>query len=168
MDAGFEHQDRATNDSPPAYEKKPYTPPRLTVYGDVHQLTSGAPKSTGTPDGSGFSGPPITSDRNLKEHVSSVDVQAVLRSLASLTLRTWSDQGTDRSGRHISPKAQDFAAAFGVGKDGQQIHRVDAAGVSFAAIQGLYQVVQLQTDELRALQAEIEAMNAGGLIPESP
>lgn len=54
------------------------------------------------------------------------------------------------------PRADTFAAAFGVGGDPNQIHSVDACGVTLAAVKGLHQLVLEQARELRAIESEIE------------
>ncbi len=41
--------------------------------------------------------------------------------------------------RHLGPVAQDFRAAFGLGRNDTTITTVDADGVALAAIQGLNQ-----------------------------
>ena len=63
---------------------------------------------------------------------------------------------TDRRAPHIGPVPQDFRAAFGVGADDDRIHPVDGVGVSLAAIQGLYQLVQEQAREIDDLRARVE------------
>jgi len=50
--------------------------------------------------------------------------------------------------------AQDFYAAFGLGIDDKHIVTVDADGVAFAAIQGLYELIeelQVENEHMRAV-----------------
>jgi hypothetical protein len=56
----------------------------------------------------------------------------------------------------MGPVAQDFHAVFGLGADEVTITPIDEAGVSFAAIQGLYQVMQEKDVAIQAQQREIE------------
>jgi len=95
------------------------------------------------------------SDRNLKEHFAPVDHQAVLEKVAQLPITTWNYRAQDASVRHMGPVAQDFYAAFGLGEDNTHISTVDAAGVSLAAIQALYERNQALEAENAALQAQL-------------
>jgi hypothetical protein len=58
----------------------------------------------------------------------------------------------------MGPMAQDFHAAFGLGNNDKTIGTLDAAGVAFAAIQGLHEVVQEKDAEISSLRARIEAL----------
>jgi hypothetical protein len=78
-----------------------------------------------------------TSDRNAKQNFAPVDNDAVLAAVASLPLASWSYRSDPHATRHIGPTAQDFRAAFDVGRDDKSIATVDADGVALAAIQGL-------------------------------
>jgi hypothetical protein len=100
------------------------------------------------------------SDRNLKVNFASVDGREVLARVASIPIATWNYKAQDPSVRHIGPMAQDFAAAFGVGEDDRHINMVDANGVTMAAIQGLYQLVQEQHEKIAALQEQNAALEA--------
>jgi hypothetical protein len=134
--------------------KKPYTPPQLTVYGNVEQITQGG--RIGVADGV-LSGS-IISDRNLKEHFAAVDGRDILAHMAAVPVQTWNYKNQDSSIRHIGPMAQDFAVAFGVGESDKQISVVDANGVAFAAIQALYEMIQEKDSQIDALRAELDAL----------
>ena len=82
------------------------------------------------------------SDRNSKANFAPIDGRAVVEKLAQIPISTWNYKTQDAAIRHIGPMAQDFAAAFTVGEDNTHISTIDADGVSLAAIQGLYQIVQ--------------------------
>ena len=135
--------------------KKPYTPPQLTVYGNVKQITQGG--RIGVRDGV-LSGGSIISDRNLKEHFAAVDGRDILARMAAVPVRTWNYKNQDSSIRHIGPMAQDFAVAFGVGESDKRISVVDANGVAFAAIQALYEMIQEKDSQIDALRAELDAL----------
>ena len=104
------------------------------------------------------------SDRNAKEEVRAVNPQEVLEKVAALPVNTWKYKAQDASIRHIGPMAQDFKAAFGVGETETGITTVDADGVALAAIQGLNQKVEVQSQEsevrIQALEAENAALKA--------
>jgi len=95
------------------------------------------------------------SDRNLKEEVAEVDVHSILKGIADLSISTWKYKDQDKTIRHIGPMAQDFAATFKVGQSDRTINVVDAHGVTLAAIQALYQVIQQQTSQINELQTQL-------------
>jgi len=73
-------------------------------------------------------------DRHTKENIQPVDPRAVLDKVAGMPVSEWSYKN-DASSRHVSPMAQDFRAAFGLGHDDKGIAIIDADGVALAAIQ---------------------------------
>ncbi len=94
-----------------------------------------------------------SSDRNVKEHFSTVDPAEVLDKVTSLPISAWNYKADVGNTRHIGPMAQDFYAAFGVGQDDRHISMVDADGVALAAIQGLNRKLEEQKKE-RASEIE--------------
>ena len=60
--------------------------------------------------------------------------------------------------RHVSPKAQDFHAAFGLGETATNVNPVDAFGVALTAVQGLHQLAQEQEARLATLEARLAAL----------
>ncbi len=108
-------------------------------------------------DGSSWS---CSSDRNLKENLSLVDGDEVLRSLSKLPIYTWNGKGQDPTRPHMGPMAQDFYAAFGLGGDDTQIATIDLDGVALAAIRELHrrnQAIAQENAELRSLIDTLEA-----------
>lgn len=101
------------------------------------------------------------SDRNVKANFETVDTRALVEKLAQIPISTWNYKTQDSSIRHIGPMAQDFAAAFGVGEDDKHITTVDADGVSLAAIQGLYQMVQEKDRRISQLESEVAQLKSG-------
>jgi len=101
--------------------------------------------------------PLAPSDRNLKQDIVPVDAQLVLERVAALPLSTWSYKTTEEI-RHMSPMAQDFYAAFGLGEDDEHIHTLDASGVALAAIQGLHARNQALEEENVELRARLDRM----------
>jgi hypothetical protein len=120
--------------------------------------------STGVADATAWN---TSSDRNLKENFEAVDTLEVLEKLAGIPMDTWNFKTQDDTVRHMGPMAQDFYAAFGLGKGETTIATVDADGVALAAIQGLYDMLQEQRaliEEQRSLierqQSAIDDLNA--------
>lgn len=95
------------------------------------------------------------SDRNAKTLVVPVDGRHVLAALSSLPVSLWRYKGQDVW--HMGPMAQDFYAAFGLGRDERYIGTLDADGVALAAIQGLSQILEEKDLKMAALQAETAA-----------
>ena len=54
----------------------------------------------------------------------------------------------------MGPMAQDFKAAFGLGDTDRGYYSVDAHGVSFAAIQALYELSAQQSLRIEGLERE--------------
>jgi hypothetical protein len=98
------------------------------------------------------------SDLNTKANVAAVGGEEVLARLARVPVSTWNYAAEDPSIRHMGPMAQDFYAAFGLGSDDRSISTVDADGVAFAAIQGLYVENQAQVERIQALEAQNAAL----------
>ncbi len=97
-------------------------------------------------------------DRNAKQQFEPVDTLDVLEKVASLPLSTWSYKSTP-SVRHLGPMAQDFSAAFNLGKDDKHITTVDEGGVALAAIQGLNQKLEAKNQELESRSRRLESDN---------
>jgi len=76
------------------------------------------------------------SDAHLKEQVCDIDQNSILDKVNSIEILEWQYKGSNE--RHIGPMAQEFYAAFGLGKGETTIATIDADGVALAAIQALY------------------------------
>ena len=100
------------------------------------------------------------SDANAKENWASVDGRDVLARLADVPITTWNYSADDDEVRHMGPMAQDFYAAFGLGRDERHIAPLDTNGVALAAAQELYRLVQAQDAQIARLEqqsADLEA-----------
>jgi hypothetical protein len=97
------------------------------------------------------------SSRQLKEDFAAIDERQILERLGSLPLATWRYK-LDPASLHLGPTAEDFAAAFGLGKDNVTIGVADASGVALAAVKGLHQVVGEKERQIERLLAEKEEM----------
>jgi hypothetical protein len=69
--------------------------------------------------------------------------------------------------RHLGPMAQDFAAAFGLGRSNRQIDMVDANGVAVLAIQVLNRRVTALQKEVDRLTALVDPNVGGATSPVS-
>ncbi len=99
---------------------------------------------------------PVPSDREVKESFETTDATTILQKLSEIPINKWNYKWDDESIRHIGPMAQDFAKAFEVGDSDKHIYPVDANGVAFAAIQGLYQMLKAKEVETKNLQKLLE------------
>ena len=97
------------------------------------------------------------SDRNLKQDVVPVDDRAILERIAQMPVSSWS-YTFDPTVRHIGPMAQDFHAAFGLGKTDKAYDPIDAHGVTFSALRALYAEMQAQQARIERLEEENAAM----------
>ena len=109
--------------------------------------------------------PKCVSDRNVKRDVEPVDQDAILESVARMPVSTWSYKSEDPSVRHMGPMAQDFQAAFGLGDTDRAYDPIDAHGVAFAAIQGLYEQMREQGARIERLERENEALRERQCVP---
>ena len=78
------------------------------------------------------------SDVNLKDEFQTVDPVDVLNKIVDMPITTW-EYKHDKGNRHMGVMAQDFYAAFGLGRSDKLITTIDPDGVTMAAIQGLNQ-----------------------------
>ena len=102
--------------------------------------------------------PLCVSDRNAKRDVTPVDERAVLEAVGRMPMSTWSYKTDERSVRHLGPMSQDFHDAFGLGATDLAYDPIDAHGVAFASIKGLYAVVHEQNARIDRLEQENRAL----------
>ena len=101
------------------------------------------------------------SDRNVKENITSVNRAEVLDKIMQLPITQWNYINEDDRVKHIGPMAQDFYAAFGLGRDEKSISTIDPAGVALVAIQELnkkQQELQQKTEEINQLKSMLESL----------
>jgi hypothetical protein len=99
-----------------------------------------------------------TSDRNAKDHFRPVNYAQVLEGVARMPVTTWTMKGSTI--RQMGPTAQDFYAAFHLGTSDKSINNTDAKGVAFAAIKGLYGVVQKKDAKIASLSSRLDSLEA--------
>jgi len=100
------------------------------------------------------------SNRHAKKDFEPVDPHATLEKVSSLPLSEWTYKDDEQGARHFGPMAQDFADAFGLGKDREHIAVMDMAGVALASIQGLKAQLDDKAAELARKDAKIQALES--------
>ncbi len=100
-----------------------------------------------------------SSDVNLKEEFQTVDPVDVLNKVAELPITTW-EYKHDKGVRHMGVMAQDFYAAFGLGRSDKLITSIDPDGVAMAAIQGLNKKVEEKDAEIASLKERLAALES--------
>ncbi len=95
-------------------------------------------------------------DKNLKENFAAIDNREILERIINLPITRW-DYKTEAGTLHVGPMAQDFYAAFHLGKDDKHINTIDEGGVALAAVQGLNSKVE---EAAREKDGEISALKA--------
>lgn len=100
-----------------------------------------------------------SSDKNLKTAFADVDDAEVLDRVEKMPVQTWQFKFDDPELRHMGPTAQDFHAAFGLGKDEHTIAPVDGIGVSLAAIKALKQEVDEKDERLKRQEELLEKLS---------
>lgn len=102
------------------------------------------------------------SDKSLKSNFKHVDGGELLRALASLPISRWNYSNDDSQADHIGPTAQDFYAAFGLGRDEKTISTVDPSGIALAAIKELHNTQQQllsKSDRVERLESQVESLS---------
>jgi hypothetical protein len=94
--------------------------------------------------------PGTGSDRNIKTDFTKVNSQDILARLVALPISGWRYTNEVTGIRHVGPMAQDFRSAFGLGHGDKLIEFVDAQGVAMAAIQGLNEKVETESQRSEA------------------
>jgi hypothetical protein len=100
-----------------------------------------------------------SSSRELKTDFSLLDGEEVLTRLSEVPVMSWRYKTEGETALHFGPVAEDFHAAFQLG-DGRTITTIDADGVAFAAIQGLYTTVQQKDAQIEQLEERIARLEA--------
>lgn len=83
----------------------------------------------------------------------------ILERVAELPISFWSYE-FEPGVRHLGPMAQDFAAAFGLGRTNRLIEGVDECGVALTAVQASYRRVQKLEARVQQLEAEVVRLQA--------
>jgi hypothetical protein len=107
--------------------------------------------------GAGWS---CSSDRNLKEHFTAVDLDAVLDRLNAMPVFYYEMKHSKSPIRYLGPTAQDFKDAFGLGDSETMIATGSEAGVTIAATQALYRKLKDDEAKIAALQRQLAKQDA--------
>jgi hypothetical protein len=95
------------------------------------------------------------SSRDAKTDFESADGNSVLARVAALPISTWRYKDAASDDRHLGPVAQDFHAAFGLGRSAESVAPTDLAGVALAAIQALNAQVAERDARIEALEQRL-------------
>lgn len=96
-----------------------------------------------------------TSSVQSKTAFETLDGRSVLDRVIGLAVQEWSYVDDPIGARHVGPTAEDFFAAFALGKDDKHIAPRDLAGVALVALQELNSRLEAKDEtiaELRVLQ----------------
>ncbi len=93
------------------------------------------------------------------------------RLLASVPIETWNVRAQSPTMRHVGPVAQDFngrfAYLFGEVESPVYINNMDAVGISLAASQGLYQLMQEKNEQIAELAVRLSQVEGSQRIQSS-
>ena len=99
------------------------------------------------------------SDRNAKEHFTTVSPAEMLEKVALLPISQWNYKTDPADHKHVGPMAQDFHTMFGLnGAEDKRISLTDEGGVALAAIQGLNQKLDEKDVEIQTLRQQNDAL----------
>jgi hypothetical protein len=101
-----------------------------------------------------------TSSRAAKRGFEAVNGLSVLEKVAALPISEWSYKAESPSVRHLGPMAEDFHAAFGLGRSDKGLTSVDTSGVALAAIQGLHQKLVAKDARIAELEARLQGLES--------
>lgn len=102
-----------------------------------------------------------SSSRAVKKAIRPVDHQVVLDKLEQLEIAEWTYRKDSEGHRHLSPMAENFYAAFGLGPNDKYISSSDLAGVALAAAKALRQrtaILEAENERLRARLDELDSV----------
>ena len=95
------------------------------------------------------------SSRATKENYTAVDHVEVLKKVVAMTIEQWNYKSDEHKALYMGPYAEEFAE-FGLGSDDTTISTIDADGVLFAAIKGMY---MLHGENMAALELSIAQLD---------
>jgi uncharacterized coiled-coil protein SlyX len=95
------------------------------------------------------------SDVFAKENFRIVSGAEILNQLSEIPISVWNYKDDNSKTSHMGPMAQDFYAAFGLGKDDTHIAALDVNGVALASIQELSKTLNEKDTEIQALHEEL-------------
>ena len=93
------------------------------------------------------------SDVNAKRDFEPLDAQVILAKIVDLEVMEWSYIDAPKQ-RHVGPMAQDFHAAFGLGRDNKHIATLDTSGVALLGIKALVEENHRMAEESHRMAQE--------------
>lgn len=96
------------------------------------------------------------SSRFIKEDFSDINGDDVLAKLDQLPIQEWQYKRDQNEARHVGPFAEDFHAAFQLGKDDKHIAPTDMAGLALASVKALNE----KSRQLSERNEKLEEANA--------
>jgi len=101
-----------------------------------------------------------SSDVNLKENISPVQSNKILKKIETLSISTWNYKNNKNKDIHIGAMAQDFYKAFQYGKDNLHIAPKDAAFVAMVGVQELVQKIKERDAQIAKLNKRVEELES--------
>lgn len=98
------------------------------------------------------------SDVFAKENFKMVNGAEILEQLSEIPISIWNYKDDESKTAHMGPMAQDFYAAFGLGKDDTHIAALDVNGVMLASIQELSKTIAEKTTEIQVLNEKVNSL----------
>lgn len=98
------------------------------------------------------------SDVFAKENFKMVNGSDVLERLSEIPISVWNYKDDESKTDHMGPMAQDFYAAFGLGKDDTHIAALDVNGVALASIQALSKSITEKETEIQMLNEKVNSL----------
>ena len=98
------------------------------------------------------------SDMFAKENFKMVNGSEVLERLSEIPISVWNYKDDESKTEHMGPMAQDFYAAFGLGKDDTHIAALDVNGVVLASIQELSKTITEKETEIQVLNDKVNSL----------
>ena len=98
------------------------------------------------------------SSRDSKRDLEPAHGAELLQALRELPLYAWTYNHDEANARHLGPMAEDFHAAFGLGRGARHISSADTAGLALAAIQALADKLDEKDQEIADLEARLAAL----------
>ena len=98
----------------------------------------------------------VTSDRNLKENITTVDEMEILDRALAMPIYQWNfkDQGPEI--QHIGPMAQDFWSSFKLGNSDKHISVNDFTAVALSSIKGLHKMIEEKDGKIMNLENQLQ------------
>ena len=129
----------------------------LEIYGGPVFVSADAPGDSLVVDASGVA---LASSREIKRQIEAANRAEILARLIELPILEWTYKDDPTEARHLGPMAEDFFAAFGLGRDETLLSPIDTGGVALAAVQALAHKVELLASDNRWLRQELTAARA--------